>query len=95
MANKIKMRVRKDNKGICKCCGGTDKNTIDLFDLCLGDEVITICDECNELLFNKTLKATVYVNSRVKSDKDLAIKASRRSKLFKSDDRSLNDCLKD
>ena len=47
------------------------------------------CDECNELLFNKTLKATVYVNGRVKSDKDLAVKASRRSKLFKPEHRDL------
>lgn len=89
------MRVRKDKEGICKCCGNTSNQVLDMFDLCLGDTIITLCDECNEKLFSKTLKASVYVNGRVMSKKDIAISNVRRSKLFKSDNRSLNDCLKD
>ena len=86
----IRMRTNKSYDAVCKVCGATRKNSLDFFDIAFTDKhIITICDMCNEQLFNKSLKATCYVNGRVKSDKDLAVKASRRSKLFKSEHRDL------
>ena len=51
----IKMRVSKSNK--CSCCGEKRQNSLEIFDICLGETIVTICDLCNEELLSKTLKA--------------------------------------
>lgn len=79
--NRIRMRINKDEKAICKVCGHTRKNSLELFDIAFTDKhIITICDSCNEMLFDKCLKATCSVNAKLKSKKDLSIIQSRRSK---------------
>ena len=75
----IRMRTNKSSDAVCKVCGATRKNSLDLFDIAFVDKhIITICDMCNEQLFNKTLKATCYVNGRIKSQTDLRIIRSRQ-----------------
>ena len=52
------MRTNKSFDAVCKVCGATRKNSLDLFDIAFTDKhIITICDMCNEQLFNKSLKA--------------------------------------
>lgn len=87
----IKMRVRKDNKGVCSECEKSADKVLDMFDLCVGGNIFTLCDECVDTLFGKTLKATNYVNGRVKSQKDIAIKNARNSKKIHIEKRSIND----
>lgn len=79
--NKIKMRTNKSDNPICKVCGHTRKNSLEFFDIAFTDKhIITVCDACNEDLFNKVLKANVQVNGKLKSYKDLAIIQNRRVK---------------
>lgn len=82
-SREIRMRTNKSYDAVCKVCGATRKNSLDFFDIAFTDKhIITICDMCNEQLFNKSLKATCYVNGRVKSQDDLQIIRSRRRKYY-------------
>lgn len=74
----IRMRINKDGNAKCKVCGATRKNSLELFDISFTDKnIITICDLCNETLFNKTLRATCGVNGKIKSQSDLKIIRNR------------------
>lgn len=74
MAIKIKMRVNKDGDDIrCQCCNQSRKNSLEMFDIMVGDTYLRICDQCNETLFSKTLKATCMVNRKLKSPADMAV----------------------
>lgn len=74
----IRMRINKDGAAKCKVCGATRKNSLELFDIAFTDKnIITICDLCNEVLFNKTLRATCGVNHKVKSQADMVIIRNR------------------
>lgn len=77
----IKMRVSKSNK--CSCCGEKRQNSLEIFDICLGETIVTICDLCNEELLSKTLKANCSVNERVKSKNEMAIIRNRSIKKHK------------
>lgn len=76
----IRMRNNKDANSVCCECGDERKNVLDMFDLCIGGNIITICDVCNEVLFRKTLSAECYKNGRVKSQRDINIINGRKSK---------------
>lgn len=79
----IRMRINKTSDAVCKVCGATRKNSLDFFDIAFTDKhIITICDMCNELLFKKSLKATCYTDSRVKSQTDLQIIRSRPRRCY-------------
>lgn len=69
----IKMRNNKNPNSVCCECGDPREKVLDMFDLCIGDNVFTICDVCNEALLTKTLKAECEKNARVKSQQDMAI----------------------
>lgn len=76
----VKMRVNKQATPRCRSCGATRKNSIELFDISFGEAnaiEITICDKCNETLFNKSLKATCAVNAKLKSPADLKVIRNR------------------
>jgi len=51
-----------------------------MLDVCVGGNTFTICDKCNEQLFNKCLSAECQKNARIKSKKDMAIIRKRASK---------------
>ena len=75
----IKMRNNTDSKAICCECKETQEQVLNMFDLCVGDTILTICDACNEKVLDKCLKAECMKNSRTKSNKDMQIINKRRN----------------
>lgn len=75
----IKMRNNKDLNSVCCECGDRRKDVLDMFDLCVGGNIITVCDVCNEKILVKTLRAECAKNERVKMPSDLAIMRRRAS----------------
>lgn len=67
----IKMRHNNNADAICVECGNTLNEALNLFDICIGGNIFTICDECNKELFFKTLKADCFVNGRVKKQSEI------------------------
>lgn len=76
----IKMRNNTDRDAVCCECGDTQDQVLNMFDLCVGGNVLTFCDVCNEAIFNKTLRAECYKNGRVKQPRDISIINRRQSK---------------
>lgn len=76
----IKMRNNNKPDSVCCECGETRKEVLDMFDVCIGGQIFTICDVCNEQLFYKTLRAECNKNARVKLPHDMAIIRKRASK---------------
>ena len=76
MSDVIKMRNVTHKKGKkCTCCKNDVDNCLDLFDIKIKGtgSIITLCDECMNKLFMKSLKAVCSVNARIKSNKDMTI----------------------
>ena len=69
----IKMRNNTNEEAICCECGDTQKQVLNMYDLCIGGTIFTICDRCNEQIQSKTLKALCERNGRTKSGRDMAI----------------------
>lgn len=98
---KIKMRENKskndDFEIKCTSCGKNKSQVINMFDLKIGNVIVQICDECNQDLFNKTLKASVFVNERLKSKRDITIlnRRKRFAKEEKINSMSINEALKE
>lgn len=76
----IKMRVRKVKDIDCEACGCKPKSMLDEFDIMIGDTMVTLCDQCVDTLFNKTLRAVCYTNGRIKQQSDIRIINSRKSR---------------
>ena len=76
----IRMRNNKELDSVCCECNTPRNKVLDMFDLCIGGNIFTICDECNEALFYKTLRAECNKNARVKSNHDIAIINERKRK---------------
>lgn len=76
----IKMRHNYDKDAICDECGDKRNQVLEMLDVCVGGNIFTICDKCNEQLFNKCLSAECQKNARIKSKKDMAIIRKRASK---------------
>lgn len=76
----IKMRNNTKSDAICCECGEGQKEVLNMFDLCIGGNIFTICDVCNEELFRKTLSAECYKSGRVKSREDILIINKRKQK---------------
>lgn len=69
----IKMRHNRDASALCCNCGAEAGKSLEMYDVCIGGQVFTICDECNHDLFAKCLKAEVEKNGRAKSGHDMAV----------------------
>ena len=76
----IKMRNNTSSEAKCCNCGEEQKEVLNMFDLCIGDLIFTICDVCNEKVFNKCLSAECMKNNRVKSPQDIKIINRRKWK---------------
>lgn len=76
----IKMRLNKKDDAVCDGCGCGRNDALDVFDVMIGDYMLTVCDHCSESLFNKTLRATCYTNGRVKMPKDTRVINMRHRK---------------
>ena len=77
----IKMRNNTKQEAICCECGEGQKEVLNMFDLCIGGNIFTICDVCNEKIFSKCLSAEVMKNGRVKSQHDMAIIRKRKNRI--------------
>lgn len=77
----IKMRNNTKSDAVCCECGEGQKEVLNMFDLCVGGNIFTICDACNEKLLSKCLSAEVMKNGRVKSQKDMAIIRKRKTRI--------------
>jgi len=80
----IKMRNNTKPDSVCCECGQTRKKVLDMFDVCVGGNIFTICDLCNDALFYKTLRANCYTNGRVKSKEDIHIINQRGRDSYKT-----------
>lgn len=76
----IKMRNNTNPNAICCECGDGQNQVLNMFDLCIGGNIFTICDVCNEKIFSKCLSAECMKNGRVKSQHDMAIIRRRKTK---------------
>lgn len=72
MSNQIKMRVNNDSESFCSNCGMKYKNTKEMYDLMLFGKVNQICFKCVDVLFQKTLKAQISYQGKIKTKEDLA-----------------------
>lgn len=73
----IRMRTNKNTDSICKVCGDSQKEVVEMFDISFTPKnQITICDFCMNQLLDKTLHMVCETNHKVKTPKDL--KAIRR-----------------
>ena len=79
----IKMRNNKNPDAVCCECGETQEQVLNMFDLCIGKTILTICDICNDKIFFKTLNAECMKNERVKSSRDMMIIRKRRMETLK------------
>ena len=77
----IKMRNNTKPNAVCCECGESQNEVLNMFDLCIGGNILTICDVCNEKLFSKCLSAECMKNGRVKSQHDIAIIHKRKNKI--------------
>ena len=76
----IKMRNNKDRNAVCCECGQTRKEVLGMFDVCIGKNIFTICDVCDEVLLYKTLRAKAEINGRIKSKEDMVVINKRRNR---------------
>lgn len=76
----IKMRVRKQKDECCDACRCKPDEALDLFDVMIGDTLLTVCDDCMEILMIKSLNAKCYTNGRLKQAKDIRISNRRQAK---------------
>lgn len=74
------MRNNIKTDAVCCECGESQEEVLNMFDLCIGGKIFTICDACNEKLFSKCLNADVMKNSRVKTQQDMVIIRKRKNK---------------
>lgn len=78
----------------CDCCPLTKKQSVDFYEIHLGDEkasdqkevLIKMCDVCLDKLFSAALSGIVEMNGRVKSSRDLNIISRRGSALRLNED---------
>lgn len=77
----IKMRTVKDPEAVCKICGNTREQSLEIFEIKFTDRAkLQLCDLCNNRLLYKTLSASCKVNNKVKTKKDINIINKRSSK---------------
>lgn len=79
----IKMRTNTDMDAKCSECGCAVKDAIMMFDLCIAGKIVTLCDQCNSMLFSKTLSADCKKNAKLKTKEDIAIAHKRAAKRMK------------
>lgn len=81
----IKMRVSKRPDAKCLSCGASISQSVDLFDVKIGESIITVCDDCMNALMTKSLSAVCYTNGRIKQPSEIKKinNRSRRKKMAK------------
>lgn len=73
----VKMRIEKEKDLVCNTCGIKWENTPEMYTIGFKDEIngitrcVTLCKDCCDELFRKTLRASCGYNERVKTKEDL------------------------
>lgn len=75
----IRMRHNNDRNALCCNCGASADKSLNMFDICIGKSIQTLCDVCNAEILNKTLSAEVFKNGRTKSPRDMQVIRSRHN----------------
>lgn len=75
------MRTVKESNAICKICGATRKQSLEIFEIMFTEKAkLQLCDLCNDKLLYKTLSASCKVNNKLKNKEDIAIIKKRRER---------------
>jgi len=69
--SKIKMRVNNDKQAVCEQCGKKYMEVKEMYDIKIFGDLNTICWNCVDDLFHKTLSAQCKYNARLKSNEDM------------------------
>lgn len=70
MSEPIKMRIVDRIKQKCKCTGCSKSSTAEekeFYEMAIGDSRVYLCYNCMDMMFKKTLKATVRYQGKLKS----------------------------
>lgn len=69
MSEPIKMRINSGKKHCeCTACGKPiEKEDKEFYDMAIGDVIVHLCFDCMDMVFRKTLKATVQYQGKLKS----------------------------
>ena len=68
MKEAIKIRVNTKQNDVCTGCGKSSKNEKkEFYDMMIGKKLIHLCFDCMDMMFTKTLKATVQYQGKLKS----------------------------
>ena len=77
----IKMRVAKDKDAECCSCGNDRANSLEMYEMMIGKNLIVVCDRCMDEILRKCCRASVQYSERPKDNKEInrinAIKAKR------------------
>lgn len=66
------MRVSKNAKeAVCTSCGEDFAHSLEMYDLMIGDVLVTVCDKCNEEILKKCCSASCKYNGKLKSQEDI------------------------
>lgn len=74
------MRTNTKLDAVCCECGEGPQQVLNMFDLCIGKSIVTVCDACNDKIFYKCLCASVMRDGRTKTPHDIAIIRRRKEK---------------
>lgn len=72
----IKMRVNANKNSTCEGCSVKWKNTPEMYDLMICGKMFTLCFDCVDKIFHKTLSASCKYNHKVKSQEDMQRKTN-------------------
>lgn len=86
----IRARNNNNSEAVCCECKKGQSQVLNMFDFCIGGHVFTICDECNEEILVKSLKAECYKNSRLKSQQDMKIIQNRKKLKYRGNEDGQN-----
>lgn len=68
MKDPIKIRINYKSGIHCTACGKlSDKERKEFYDIMIGDKIIHLCYDCLDMMFTKTLKATVNYQGKTKT----------------------------
>lgn len=67
----IKIRIGKQTKQCwCTGCGKSSRDEQkEFYDMLIGDQLVHLCFECLDMMFQKTLKAQVAYQGKLKTPK--------------------------
>lgn len=99
MSDLIKMKHNKSPECYCDICENSRNISLEMYDILFVTPhiKITLCDECCDRLFSKTLRAVTLLQAKTKSKHDMAIINKRKHGTIKetSDHLTINEAMAD